>query len=244
MEYLEGEPLADRLQRGPLPLDEALTCAIEIAGALDQAHRAGFVHRDLKPGNIMLTKAGAKLLDFGLAKWRPMHQGTVAGMTGRATQQPLTEEGRLVGTLAYMAPEQLEGKDVDHRADIWAFGCVVYEMVTGKKAFDGASPASVIGAILHREPLPLRAVQPVAPRLLDHVVEKCLTKDPDGRWQTARDLTDALKWLAEDRSSVADTADGQRFLMMTAPKQENIDSRFNIVLNWRTDVERALALPR
>src|SRR5262249_9236142 len=137
MEYLEGETLAHRLQKGPLPLDQAVTSAIEIADALDHAHCAGLVHRDLKPGNIMLTKAGEKLLDFGLAKWRPMYQGTVAGMTGRAPQQPLTDEGRLIGTLPYMAPEQLEGKEVDHRADIWAFGCVVYEMVIGKKAFEG-----------------------------------------------------------------------------------------------------------
>ena len=145
MEYLEGETLAERLLRGLLKIDDALKIAIEIADALDRAHRAGIVHRDLKPANIMLTKNGVKLLDFGLAKLRPP-AAAVSGFSIAATQStpPLTSQGTVLGTLQYMAPEQLEGKDADARTDLFAFGVVVYEMVTGRRAFDGRSPASVI----------------------------------------------------------------------------------------------------
>ena len=195
MEYLEGETLAQRLEKSPLPLDQVLRNAIEIADALDKAHRQGVVHRDLKPGNIMLTKSGAKLLDFGLAK--AMAAG-VADATAAATfGRPITAEGTIVGTFQYMAPEQLEGKEADARSDIFAFGAVIHEMATGKKAFGGKSQASVIAAILERDPPPISSLQPMAPPALDRVVKICLAKDPDDRWQTAHDLAGELQWIAE-----------------------------------------------
>jgi eukaryotic-like serine/threonine-protein kinase len=203
LEYLEGETLADRLQKGALPLASALTYAIEIAGALDKAHRQGITHRDLKPGNIMLTTSGMKLLDFGLAKLAAPRPAIGAVSALPTQQQALTAQGTILGTLHYMAPEQLEGKDADARTDIFALGGVLYEMVTGKKAFEGKSHASLIGAILKDEPPPISQVQPLAPPLLDRVVKKCLAKDPDDRWQTARDLTGELKWIAETPSPVA-----------------------------------------
>jgi eukaryotic-like serine/threonine-protein kinase len=165
MQYLEGETLADRLKKGALPLDQALKFAIQIADALATAHKAGIVHRDLKPGNIMLTKSGAKLLDFGLAKSTPAMAG--AGLSMLPTTPPnLTAQGTILGTFQYMAPEQLEGKDADARTDIFAFGAVVYEMVTGKKAFEGKSQASLIGAIMHADPPPMSTVQPLTPPVL------------------------------------------------------------------------------
>ena len=192
MEYLDGQTLAQRLEKGALPLDQALTIAIEIADALDKAHRQGIVHRDLKPANIMLTKAGAKLLDFGLAKLKPADQ--VGGLSAMATQSAgLTGEGKILGTLQYMAPEQLEGKDVDARTDIFAFGATVYEMVTGQKAFNGESQASLIAAILDRVPEPMSMLQSVIPVRLDEIVKTCLAKDPDDRWQSARDLGREVK---------------------------------------------------
>jgi len=196
MEHLEGETLAHRLTRGALPLDHALRCAIEIADALDKAHRQGIVHRDLKPGNIMLTKSGTKLLDFGLAKLtRP---SAVASFSTLPTQDsPMTTAGSLLGTPQYMAPEQLEGKEADARTDIFAFGSVVYEMVTGKKAFQGQSQASLIAAILEHEPPALSTTHVAAPRQLEHVVRRCLAKSPEERWQTASDLHRELKWAAE-----------------------------------------------
>ena len=205
MEYLEGDTLAQRLQKGALPLDQALTVAIEIADALDKAHRQGITHRDLKPGNIMLTKSGAKLLDFGLAKLRP--PGTIGadGFTAATQSEPLTARGTLLGTLQYMAPEQLEGKEADHRTDIFAFGAVVYEMVTGQRAFTGDSQASLIGAILKDQPAPVSTLRPVVPLALDRVTNKCLSKDPDARWQTARDLMDELQWIAESDPQPATT---------------------------------------
>ena len=186
MEYLEGDTLAQRLKKGALPLDQALTVAIEIADALDMAHRQGITHRDLKPGNIMLTTAGAKLLDFGLAKLR--QPGTVGaeGFSAATTQdEPLTGRGTILGTLQYMAPEQLEGTEADHRTDIFAFGALVYEMATGQRAFTGDSQASLIAAILDREPVPMSTLQPMTPARLDEIVKTCLAKDPDDRWQSA-----------------------------------------------------------
>jgi serine/threonine protein kinase len=184
MEYLEGQTLADRLERGPLNLDNALTIAIEIADALDNAHRAGITHRDLKPASIMLTKTGAKLVDFGLAKLRgPSAPLSMSGMTRLATA-----DGTILGTVHYMAPEQVEGKEADARSDIWALGVVVYEMTTGRRPFDGDSAASVIGAILKDTPPSITSRQPHAPPLVDHIVVRCLRKEPDDRWQSARDV--------------------------------------------------------
>ena len=199
MEHLEGETLARRLERGPLPTEEALRYAIQIADALDKAHRQGVVHRDLKPGNIMLTKGGAKLLDFGLAK-NTAEAAPPISSVAMTQQSPLTAEGTIVGTFQYMSPEQLEGKDADARSDIFAFGAVLYEMLAGKRAFDGRSQAGLIAAVLERDPAPISTVQPMAPPALDRLVAQCLAKDPDERWQTAHDLTSQLKWIAESGS--------------------------------------------
>jgi serine/threonine-protein kinase len=202
MEYIEGETLADRLKKGSLPLDQALRCGIEITDALDKAHRQGVVHRDLKPGNVMLTKAGAKLLDFGLAKLKasgPGQEGSVLSALP-TEEKPLTEKGAILGTFQYMAPEQLEGKDADARTDIFAFGAVLYEMVTGMKAFEGKSQASLITAIMSSEPRPMSELQPLAPSLLERTVRKCLAKEPEDRWQSAKDLDDEMKWIAESGS--------------------------------------------
>ena len=200
MEYLEGETLSDRLLKGPMSLEQTLKHGIEIADALDKAHRQGIVHRDLKPGNVMLTKAGVKLLDFGLAKAMapPQQQSGMTSLpTLMGTGQNLTEAGTILGTFQYMAPEQLEGKEADARTDIFAFGCVLYEMATGKKAFAGASQASLIAAILEREPPPMSSLQPTTPQALDRVVKTCLAKDPDERMQSAHDLAAELRWIGE-----------------------------------------------
>src|SRR6202163_1014723 len=188
MEYLDGETLSQRLPKGSLPLEQVLQFAIEIADALDKAHRKGVTHRDLKPGNIMLTKAGTKLLDFGLAKLR-QDAAPVTPLSELPTaNDPLTAQGTIVGTLQYMAPEQLEGKEVDARTDIFAFGTVVYEMATGKRAFEGKSQASVISAIMSSDPPPMSSLQPMTPPALDRIVKKCLAKEPDQRWQATGDL--------------------------------------------------------
>ncbi len=201
MEFVEGETLAARLRRGPLPIEQVLQYAIEIADALDKAHRKGITHRDLKPGNIMLTKSGAKLLDFGLAKLKQEMAPANAHLSQLPTaSEPLTAQGTILGTLQYMAPEQLEGKEADARTDIFAFGVVVYEMATGKKAFEGKSQASLIAKILETDPAPISSLQPMTPSALDRVVKKCLAKEPDDRWQSARDLHDELKWIAEGGS--------------------------------------------
>jgi serine/threonine protein kinase len=189
MELLEGETLAARLAKGPLPTERVLRYAIEISDALDKAHRKGVTHRDLKPGNIMLTKSGVKLLDFGLAKLKQDASPSTSLSGSTTAEGPLTAEGVILGTLQYMAPEQVEGKEADARADIFSFGAVVYEMATGKRAFDGQSQASVIAAILERDPPPISSLQPLTPPALDRVVKICLEKDPDDRWQTASDLT-------------------------------------------------------
>ena len=203
MQFLEGETLEVRLTKGPLPLDQALRYGVEIADALDRAHRAGIVHRDLKPGNVMLTKAGSKLLDFGLAKSAGSSVG-IAGLSVLPTTPPgLTAQGTILGTLQYMAPEQLEGREADARTDIFAFGLVLFEMVTGRKAFEAKSQASLISAILRDDPPAPSSLQPVAPRALDRLVRICLAKDPDDRWQSARDLQRELAWIA---ASPADAA--------------------------------------
>ncbi len=201
MQYLDGETLADRLKKGPLPLDRVIRHAIEIAGALDAAHRRGIVHRDLKPGNVMLMKAGATLLDFGLAKHTV--PGLADGATGLPTRSELTAQGTILGTLQYMAPEQLEGREADARTDIFAFGAVVYEMATGRKAFEGTSQASVIAAILDRDPPPMATLQPTTPRTLDRVIRQCLAKAPDDRWQSAHDLVSEIEWVAEGAAEQA-----------------------------------------
>jgi hypothetical protein len=200
MEYLEGETLALRLAKGPLPLEQTLRFGQEIADALEKAHRQGIVHRDLKPGNVMLTKTGVKLLDFGLAKGIKAAQnpsGVTSLPTELGTAQNLTQEGTILGTFQYMAPEQLEGKEADARSDIFAFGAVLYEMATGQKAFSGQSQASLISAILRDEPQPISQVQPTSPMALDRVVRTCLAKDPEDRWQSAGDLKRELRWIGE-----------------------------------------------
>ncbi len=194
MELIEGESLADRLIKGALPAEQVLRVGIEIASALDRAHRQGIVHRDLKPGNIMLTRGGAKLLDFGLAK--SVSSGALPLATAMATEaRPLTQEGTIVGTFQYMAPEQLEGQEADARSDIFAFGTVLYEMLTGKRAFEGKTKASLIASILDRDPIPVTTLQPVTPPALEHVITTCLEKDPEARWQTAHDILLELKWI-------------------------------------------------
>ena len=195
MEYVEGESLAQRLEKGPLPLDQALRIGAEIAEALDKAHRKGIIHRDIKPGNLMLTKSGAKLLDFGLA--RPaMQSASLATLTSSPPNTPVTEAGTIVGTFQYMSPEQVEGKELDARSDIFSLGAVLYEMFTGQRAFQGKSQLSVASAILEKEPPSITAIKPLAPRSFDHIVRRCLAKDPDDRWQSARDLALELKALA------------------------------------------------
>ena len=197
MELLEGETLADRVVRGPLPIHETLKIGAQIADALDRAHRAGIIHRDLKPGNIMLTKSGAKLLDFGLAK-----SGAPPPSAADLTQQrPLTQEGTILGTFQYMAPEQLEGLEADARTDIFALGAVLYEMATGRRAFTGTSRTSLIAAIVTAQPQPISQIQPLTPPALEHVVQKCLAKDPEARWQSAFDVAEELRWIGEAGSS-------------------------------------------
>ena len=202
MEFIEGETLAERLDKGPLTFDEALQIAVQVADALDKAHRQGIVHRDLKPANIMLTASGVKLLDFGLAKLTASERAqNVSSLSSLPTEaKSLTAEGSIIGTLQYMAPEQLESKDVDARTDLFALGAVLYEMLTGRKAFEGESQASLIGAIMTSDPPPISRVQAMSPPALDHIVETCLAKKPDERWQTAADLGRQLKWVVEGGS--------------------------------------------
>ena len=196
MEYLEGESLAERLARGPLPIDQVIRYGTEIADALEKAHRMGIVHRDLKPGNVVITKSGAKLLDFGLAKISQTGQSDPHAATAAMTSaKPLTEEGTVLGTFQYMAPEQIEGREADARTDIFAFGALLYEMATGKRAFEAKTRASLIASILDREPPPISMVQPLTPPALERVIRMCLHKDPDERWQSAHDVAAELKWI-------------------------------------------------
>jgi eukaryotic-like serine/threonine-protein kinase len=196
MECVEGETLAKRLEKGPLPLEQVLKYGAQIADALDKAHRAGIVHRDLKPGNIMLTATGAKLLDFGLAKAAaPLVSG--ATLTAAVPTTPVTQEGTIVGTFQYMSPEQVEGKELDGRSDIFSLGAVLYEMLTGQKAFQGKSQLSVASAILEKEPAPISTIKPMTPPALDHAIRKCLAKTPDDRWQSAADIKHEISWISQ-----------------------------------------------
>src|SRR5262249_3562971 len=198
MECVEGETLAERLEKRRLPLEEVLNFGTKIADALDKEHRAGIVHRDLKPGNIMLTASGAKLLDFGLAK--PTAAASLATMTATKLESPVTQEGTIVGTFQYMSPEQLEGKELDGRSDIFSLGAVLYEMLTGQRAFPGKSQLSVASAILEKEPAPINTVKPLTPPALEHAIRKSLAKLPGERWQSASDLASELNWIAEGSS--------------------------------------------
>jgi eukaryotic-like serine/threonine-protein kinase len=228
MEYLEGESLADRLRKGALPLKQLLQIGVQIADALCAAHRAGILHRDLKPGNVMLTSGGAKLLDFGLAKNAPLLAGSAVGaissmtpstptMTVAELSSPakaLTQQGTVVGTFQYMAPELLQGVDADARSDIFSLGCALYEMATGRRAFEGKSQLGVLTAILEKDPDPVSRVQPASPASLDHVVRTCLEKNPDDRFQNAHDVQVQLKWIADGGS--------QAVLALPARKSERL----------------------
>src|SRR5580692_6794067 len=199
MECVEGETLSKRLEKGPLPLEQVLKFGAQIADALAKAHRAGIVHRDLKPANIMLTSTGAKLLDFGLAK--PTEPASGMTLTAAATHTiPVTQEGMVIGTFQYMSPEQIEGKELDGRSDIFSLGAVLYEMQTGQKAFQGKSQLSVASAILEKEPPPISSLKPLTPPAFDHAIRRCLVKDPEERWQTSRDLAVELNWIVETGS--------------------------------------------
>jgi serine/threonine protein kinase/Tol biopolymer transport system component len=225
MEYLQGETLESRLQKGPLPLKQALETGIQICDALEKAHRAGIVHRDLKPGNVMLTASGAKLLDFGLAKPAAAMLGAQsfpgkgsekANLTPStptmnlsmlsATPAPLTQQGTIVGTFQYMAPEVVQGREADARSDIFSLGCVLYEMITGKRAFEGKSQLSVLSSILEKEPEPISKIQPLIPPAIDHVVHDSLAKEPDARWQNAADVARELRWIASGGSNITPAA--------------------------------------
>lgn len=199
MEYIEGQTLAERLEDGPIPNHELFRIGIQIADALDKAHRQGLVHRDLKPGNVMLTREGAKLLDFGLAKLQ-MEQGGVDEVSQVTRTTPLTGEGTIVGTLQYMSPEQLEGGEADARSDIFALGCVLYEMAAGRPAFTGSGRASLIASIMKDLPQPISQIQPMSPPMLERAVMQCIEKDPEHRWQSAGDLKRSLQWIAEGGS--------------------------------------------
>ena len=198
MEFVEGAPIA-----GPMPLADVVRYGIQICDALEAAHKKAIVHRDLKPANIMATKAGIKLLDFGLAKLQPAAassagtEATVAALTGAHT---------VVGTPQYMAPEQIEGREADARTDIFALGCVLYELITGKRAFDGRTPSSVMAAVLATEPRKISELVPMTPATLEWIVLRCLEKDPDARWQSARDVALQLRWVGDHPEPAPKTA--------------------------------------
>ncbi len=200
MELIEGETLGARLDRGPLPPEELLRVSMQVAEALDVAHRRGIIHRDLKPGNIMLTRSGAKLMDFGLARAALPGANPGDATSALTISRSLTTQGTIVGTFLYMSPEQLEGREADARSDIWALGCVMYEMATGRRAFEGKSQAGLIGAIMNAEPVPIATAAPLTPPGLDRTVKACLAKDPEERIQTAHDVKLQLRWVAEGGS--------------------------------------------
>ena len=208
MEYLDGETLASRLARKSLTIEEVLKIGIEIADALDKAHKQGIIHRDLKPGNVMLTKSGSKLMDFGLAKPAGFGSGTTGSgapafsATMSVQASPITTAGTVVGTVQYMSPEQIQGLETDARSDIFAFGAMLYEMLTGKRAFEGKTQLKVAGAILENDPEPVTNLQPLTPPALAHLVERCMDKEPDTRWQTMGDVRAVLRWIAEGGSTV------------------------------------------
>src|SRR6266851_3257828 len=202
MECVEGETLAARLQKAPMPLEHVMRYGAQIADALDKAHRAGIVHRDLKPGNVMLTASGAKLLDFGLAK-PAATQISGLTLTSAVPTNPVTQEGTIVGTFQYMSPEQVEGKELDGRSDIFSLGAVLYEMLTGRGAFEGKSQLSVASAILEKEPEPISALKPMTPPAVDHTIRKCLAKDAEERWQSASDLKSELLWISQSSGEAA-----------------------------------------
>ena len=206
MEYLEGETLAERLTKGPLPMEQVLRYGVDICDGLEKAHRCGVVHRDLKPGNIMLTKNGAKLMDFGLAKSVMASAASASNLNVTVStppaSHPLTAQGTVVGTFQYMAPEQVEGKPADARSDIFALGAVLYEMTTGKRAFEGKTPASAMAAVLERDPAPISSIQPMTPPAFERLAKVCLAKDPDDRWQTAHDVKLQLRQIIEGGSQI------------------------------------------
>src|SRR5579884_1029428 len=216
MEFLEGETLAERLRRGPMPLNEVLKTGIAIAEALNAAHKQGIVHRDLKPGNIMLTKSGAKLMDFGLAKplgaavgassASPPSFTATATISSPSPLSPLTTAGSIVGTVQYMSPEQIEGKEADARSDIFAFGAVLYEMTAGKRPFEGKSQLSLASSILEKDPEPVSSINPKIPAAFQQVLTTCLEKNPDDRFQSAHDLKLQLQWIAAEKSPAAQPA--------------------------------------
>ena len=247
MEFLDGETLEQRLFRGPLPAEQTLRYAVQIADALAKAHKLGITHRDLKPANVMLTKSGAKLMDFGLAKQSGTAPLATALTEMTAPQTKLTEQGMIVGTFQYMAPEQLEGKDVDARTDIFAFGELLYEMITGKPAFSGKSRASLIAAILTTEPPPISQLQPIAPPALERVVRKCLAKDPDERWQSASDLASELNWIHASGSqpaiAVPVTSSHKRSQAAIQIATATLAVLLATYLGWRIAQNRAAARP-
>jgi len=211
MEFLEGETLAERLRKGGMPLTEVYKIGIAVAEALAMAHRSGIVHRDLKPGNIMLTSGGAKLMDFGLAKPLGVQAASGSGsapsftaaatLSGPSPLTPLTTAGSVIGTIQYMSPEQIEGKEADARSDIFAFGAVLYEMLAGKRPFSGKSQISLASSILESDPQPISAIRPLTPTTFEHVVTTCLQKNPEERYQTAHDIKLELQWIAAGKSS-------------------------------------------
>ena len=238
MEYLEGESLADRLKKGPLPVKETIKIGMEVCEALDVAHRAGIVHRDLKPGNIMLTRSGAKLMDFGLAKSSAGSGGGSGGapllsaaltMSGPSPMSPLTTAGQVIGTIQYMSPEQIEGKEADARSDIFALGAVLYEMATAKRPFEGKSQISVASAILEKEPEAISKLQPLTPASFERVVSTCMAKSPDDRFQSARDVRLELMWSGEAASQIV-------------PRSTASPSTVARILPWAAAALLALAL--
>jgi len=213
MEFLEGETLAELLSHGPLEIDDLIRYGTDIADALEKAHRQGIIHRDLKPGNVVITKSGAKLLDFGLAKWMPSDEHSILGRADDITK-PLTMQGTLLGTVPYMAPEQLEAKEVDARSDIFSFGAILYEMATGVRAFNATSNASLIASILREDPPPASRLRNIASRALDQIIRTCLSKNPDDRYQSAHDVKLALRMLtAGDEPEAPETAPPRPWLV-------------------------------